>query len=241
MKTETPELNDLRRITGTERPPSRSRISPAGRALLALLATCLVALVVVACGGNLTAGGFGEVEVTVSGDAPDADQGSVWPSEAPGLLSTGPAPSSHDDEPEGKLEIEFLLYLIRGDGSLVEVDDKEIEVELDLAGFFEADAVTAILPADRYVGIRIQFTEIEVEVERGVIINGIPITGPVEVELEDDETITIERPLDVVLEEGGRVQILLDMNARVWLAAMDPDLQRVAERVFSDAIRVVVR
>jgi hypothetical protein len=197
------------------------------------------------------------VEVSVTADAPDTLAQGAWPSGANPMASMVPSPDGapasasqdpvawsddDDDDPEGKLELEFLLYLIRDDGALVEVDDKEIEVELDLAGFFEADAVRTILPAGRYVGLRVKFTEIEVEVDGGVIIDGVPITGPIEVELEDDEFITIERPLNVVLEDGGRrIEILLDMNARVWLAAIDPDLRKVAERVFAEAIRVVVR
>jgi hypothetical protein len=145
------------------------------------------------------------------------------------------------EEPEGKLEIEFILSLIDDRGEVIPVDDKEIEVELDLAGFFEADAVLAVMPARRYVGLRVDFTEIEVEVARGVVIDGVPIQGRIEIELEDDEVVTVERPLDIVLPEGGRIQVLLDLNTRTWLRAIDPDLRTVAERVFADAIRVVAR
>jgi len=193
-------------------------------------------LLVSGCGGNLTPGGFGEVEVSVSADAPDA---MVLPSAA--LARSVVARDDDIEEPEGKLEIEFILSLIDDRGEVIPVSDKEIEVELDLAGFFEADAVRAVMPARRYVGLRVDFTEIEVEVARGVVIDGVPIQGRIEIELEDDEVVTVERPLDIVLPEGGRIQVLLDLNTRTWLRAIDPDLRTVAERVFADAIRVVAR
>jgi len=147
----------------------------------------------------------------------------------------------HEDEPEGSLKIEFILSLIDEEGQVIAVGDQEVEIELDLGGFLEADAVLAVIPARRYVGMRVDFTEIDVQVDRGVIIDGVPIQGPIVIELEDDEVVTVERPIDIVLSEGGRVYVLLDLNARTWLRAIDPDLRTVAERVFADAIRVVTR
>jgi hypothetical protein len=228
-------------------PPGIPSPHPGGlvlRAMRAVGAACL-GLALGSCGGNVTAGGFGEVQVTVSGDAPTSHTvslaGAGRAGSAPGDSPVVAFDHEDDDPPEGKLEIEFLLYLLRADGSAVEVSDKEIEVELDLAGFVERDVVHALVPAERYVGIRILFTELEVEVDRGVIIDGVVITGPIEVELEDDEIIEVERAVDLHVLEGGVVEVLLDMNARIWLAAIDPDLRRVAERVVAEAIRVEVR
>lgn len=226
--------------------PHRSTTpSPLGKGARILargVAWTLMGLLLLACAGNITAGGFGEVQVIVSGDADD-EPASVAVSQDPrtGSMAASIALYDDDDEPEGKLEIEFLASLIRSDGEMIPVDDKEIEVEVDLAGFFEADAVRATLPAGRYVALQIEFTEIEVEVERGVIVDGVEITGPIEVELEDDESILVQRELDALLVDGGRLDILLDMNARTWLRAIDPDLRNVAQQVFAEAISVEVR
>lgn len=206
----------------------------------AVLLIVLMSLLAPGC-GNITAGGFGEVSVSVVGDDPETGGAVTLDLDAPGSLSRVSIGLSHDDEPEGKLEIEFLASLVNSRGDVVPIDDKEIEVELDLVGFFEADAVVARLPADHYIALRIEFTEIEVEVDRGVVIDGIEIQGPIEIELEDDESIIIERSLDARLLDGGRIDVLLDMNARTWLAAIDPDLRTVAERVFSQAIAIRVR
>jgi hypothetical protein len=204
---------------------------------------CIAVLSVWAC-GNITAGGFGEVRVTVTGDAEDEHlSASATLDPRTGLFATTIAMDHDDeeDEPEGRLEFEFLAWLVRADGTLAELGDQEIEVEVDLSGFIERDAVETLLPAGRYVALRIEFTEVEVQVDAGVVIDGQVITGPIDIALEDDESITVERDVDLDLMDGGRIDILLDMNARTWLRAIDPDLKVVAERVFADAIAVSVR
>ncbi len=213
------------------------------RAVRASIAASL-ALALGSCGGNVTAGGFGEVQVTVSGDAPDTQGASPthFRSLSPAFGSVPRmAGDDHEDDPEGNIEMEILLYLLRADGGAVAVTDTEIRVELDLAGSVERDVVRTQVPAQHYVGVRILFTELEVEVDGGVIINGVAIKGPIEVELEDDEVIEVERALNLQVRDGERIEVLLDMNARIWLAAIDPDLRVVAERVVAEAIRVQVR
>jgi len=207
------------------------------------------------CGGSLTAGGFAELEVVVTGDAGQA--AAAVPGRAlggetrtPGHPGGGGEPgrtprvTAFDDDdngPEGEIELEFLLFLRRPDGSEFQITREEIEVEVDLGGSFEADALRTEIPAERFTALRIVFTEIEVEIESGVIINGVPLTGPIDVELGDDERIEVVRPLLLDPRDGDRVAILLDINAGSWLQSIDPDLRRLAERFFADAISVVVR
>jgi hypothetical protein len=195
------------------------------------------------CGGNLTAGGLtGETSVTVSGDAPD-------PAAAPTPARiAGPGPFSvhaveeedDDDEPEGEIEAEFLLFLEDADGGSVSLSDGELRVAVDVQGEREADAVQAVVPAAQYTALRIVFTEIEIEVESGLVIDGVPVVGDLEVELED-ATLTVVRPLSLELEDGGRAELLVDLNAEAWLVAADPDLRRIAEEVFAQAVTVSIR
>lgn len=266
------------------------------------------------CGGSLTAGGFAEVDVAVSGDAPGGgasaisprpraalqglpDGGALHPgptpwgpvavvsdgitrrlgaalrgptagvspgaqAASPGFtvtlpphprpepdappagstsVSTPPTLRDDDDAPEGEIELEFRLYLVRADGSEEPLAPTDLEVEVDLSGQLEVDAVRSSVPADSYTGLRIVFTEIEVEIDRGVIIDGVPVLGRIDVELEDDQRLEVLRPLDLRLEDGDRVELLVDINAGVWLQAIDPELRNVAEQVFGQAITVVVR
>ena len=232
-----------RREGGEARPVRPSRQAILSRSLWSLP---LLLLGLGGCGGNLTAGGLtGETSVTVSGDAPD-------PAAAPAAARiAGPDPfagraveddddDEDDDEPEGEIEAEFLLFLEDADGGSVSLSDEELRVAVDVQGEREADAVQAVVPAARYTALRIVFTEIEIEVESGLVIDGVPVVGDLEVELED-ATLTVVRPLSLDLDDGGRAELLVDLNAEAWLVAADPDLRRIAEEIFAQAVTVSVR
>jgi len=195
-----------------------------------------MSLLIGGCGGNLTAGGFGEATVTVSGDSPGTG-GAFAPAAQLVVSDLGRA---EQDEPEGEIEAEFLLFLVDGDGNAVSLSESELKVEVDVEGEREVDAARATVPATLYSGLRIVFTKIEVEVEAGLIVNGVPLLGPVEVELED-ATLTVERPVNLLIRDGDLVEMLVDLNTATWLEAVDPDLRTVAEAVFAGAISVVVR
>jgi hypothetical protein len=186
--------------------------------------------------GNLTAGGLnGVAEVAVSGDVP----GTLSPALPVGTGPTLAAANDHDS-PEGEVEVEFQLFLERANGKSVPLSDDDIRVRVDLRGRQEADVVNRAVPAVRYTGLRIVFTEIEAEVDSGLVIDGQVVSGAVRVELED-ATLTVVKPLALEIEDGERVQLLIDLNASIWLQAVDPDLKRVAEDFFANALDLVVR
>lgn len=188
--------------------------------------------------GNLTAGGLtGEAEVAVSGDVPGTQgSGDRIDPMPPSFV----AAASSDNEPEGEVEVEFLLFLEGADGTSLALSDEEIRVRVDLRGRQEADVVSRQIPSKRYTGLRIVFTEIEAEVDSGLVINGQVISGAVEVRLEDI-SLTVLRPLSLEVGEGERMLLLIDLNAAVWLEAVNPDLNQVAEDFFAEALNVVVR
>ena len=111
-----------------------------------------------------------------------------------------------------------------------------------LAGMaaLQVDAVRRTVPAQRYSDLRIVFTDIKVEVDRGLVVDGRDVTGEIRVELEDGP-VTVERSLPLDLGEGQSVELLLDLNTQSWLRAVDPDLHRVDYRVFAEAIAVRIR
>ena len=199
-------------------------------ALLSTTASC----------GNLTAGGAtGEARIILSGDAPDP---------TPGFLSTasviqledGPGSTDHDDSPEGEVEAEFRMYLVAETGALVELTEGEARVRVDLEGIEEPEVASRVIDATGYSTLRIVFTEIEAEVDAGLIINGVPVTGEIRVELED-LTLTVDRALELDLSENEVVELLVDLNAAGWLQAVDPVTATVDPQVFADLITVTVR
>lgn len=197
-----------------------------------LLAAC--AALLVGC-GNLTVGGQdGEVEVVVSGDA--ADPSGTSPPSAASVISR----QQEDDDAEGELEAEFTLTLIEEGGRAVPLTEQPIQIEVDVRGSREVDVVRRTVPAVRYEALRIDFTDIEVEIESGLVIDGVPVVGEIEVELEG-ETLTITRPIQLDLGEGDVVELLVDLNSQSWLRATDPDLRRVARAIVRDAIAIRIR
>ena len=222
----------------------------------AILAATLGWVSVTAGCGNLTAGGVAEAEVTVSGDAPDQGSGAdtyrrpslaailPWPGLGASARSAAPGPVSQgaprDDEPEGEVEVEFGIFLVTADGPVIPLDE-EVRVRVDLRGRTEAQAVRRrTIPAARYSAIRVVFTEIEAEVEEGLVIGGRPVRGPVEVELEGEDLVVEEGP-EFEVTDGSVVEVLIDLNSTAWLRAADPARNRVARNIFRNALRLRVR
>ena len=215
--------------------PVRSRATLA-RGLLPLMTLWLLS----GC-GNLTAGGFGEARVVANGDAPDASV------PAASILAAAPLRTAHDTtdgddevDPEGSLRMRFRLYLESDGGVLVGLSRDELQAELDLEGTVEADVVRASVPTDVYRALRIVFDEVQVEVRRGVVIDGQTVTGEVDIEFED---LTVERAVNLTVLEGSVVELLLDLNAATWLQWVDVTTQPYSVRPedFAEAFTVEVR
>lgn len=221
-----------------------------GRRLTGALLLAGGLAVLTAC-GNLTAGGIGEATVVMSGDAPDestAPQSAIvsqpaktqsWEPAGTDLGTSDPAPTDHDDA-EGQLEADLTVYLVSAEGELTPVTDGEVEVRLDLDGVEEPEIGSRTVNATSYSALRMVFTEIEAQVEAGLIIDGQPVTGPIDVEI-DDVTLTVEKALSLEVADGERVELLIDLNAESWLLAVDPVTNTVDAQTFADLVTVRVR
>lgn len=213
--------------TTRDAPHARSGL---GAAMLAVFLTSFLS----GC-GNLTAGGFGEAKVVANGDAPET---TVQTAE----VLSGPATTSHEGEedidPEGEIDLEFRLYLESPTGASLDLANRDLQIELELDGSIEADVITARVPANSYSGLRIAFSEIEIDVQAGVIIDGQAVTGPVDIEFEDLELLL---PLNLTVLDGSVVEILIDMNAATWLAFVDPITKTVQPEDFAEAVTVRLR
>ncbi len=203
--------------------------------------TLLLLAVATAC-GNLTPGGIGEATVAVTGNVPapvpssPAGVGAIRePSSTPSLDED----EDEADEAEGEVHVRFLVSLVTETGSQIGLGDGEIEVEVDLQGANEMEAVREVIPTGRYTELRLVFTEISAELDPGSLINGQPIVGGIDVELED-VSLLVTRPLDLDVGDGDSVLLRIDLNAPAWLNAVDPVLLTVDESVFAGLINVVI-
>ena len=213
--------------------PARASARILGILLLGASAAC----------GNLTAGGAtGEAYVVLSGDAADPVPtlaSGVERVTAASATAAARGPSSADS-PEGEIEVELNLFLVSEDGDLVSLTDTEVRVRVDLEGVRESEIADRVVSAVRYTGLRMVFTEIEAEVDAGLIINGVPVTGPIRVEF-DDISLTFTKAIDVAVGDNERVGLVIDLNAAAWLQAVDPVTATVDPQVFVDLVTVSVR
>jgi hypothetical protein len=218
------------------RTTNRGRIRQAGLGFGGLSTVLLCAC------GNLTAGGVGGAEVFVSGDAPDAALAAPCAAAA-GCHPVAPASRApalaDDDAPEGEIEVELRIYVEADDGAVVELTNGAIDVQVDIGGVEEPRIADSSLPAGRYTTLRIVFSEIEVEVDAGLVIGGVPVVGPIEV--ERDGVLEVTRAIDLTVESGSSRVVVVDLNAADWLQAVDPTALTVDAAVFAERIAIVVR
>jgi len=198
--------------------------------------------------GNVTVGGYSEVSVNVSGDAPAPTP--TAPA-VPAQMAVAPmadvqtpdasSPLRTEGEAEGEIEADFRLFLISETGTSVQLGNgDDIRVKIDTQGSTEAEPVkNQLIAAGRYTELRIVFTKIQVEVSQGLVIDGQEITGEVDVELSGSD-LPVTRPLDLVAVDGSMVTMRVDLNAQSWLTAVDPATQTINEDVFADLVDVVV-
>lgn len=200
----------------------------------------LVGLVVLMAGcGNLTAGGFGEAEVTASGNAESETAAPTGPARAAiqDGSTGGPQPVGVAGALVGTLEVELTLFLDAADGSSVALTPGgAVLAELDLAGGEERVALERV-PAGAYTALRMVFTSVEADVVSGLLIDGLPFTGPVSVALPGG-TLAVERPVAVEVREDERVTLLVDFDADAWLTELDPFTRTVEGGVFAAEVDV---
>lgn len=205
---------------------------PGGLAALAL------AWAFVGCGGNLTSGGFGDVEVLVSSDEVEEVQAATT---AAILAELGvPAGSSHTDPIVGTLTVRMRSFARRGIGDFVELTDGVQELTLSLDDPVSVEVARRSVPAGRYDAVRTFFGRIEAYIESGLVIDGVPIEGRVPVDLGGDGFSVVTYTGFDVFEDVPTV-VAIDMQSRLWLRLASAVLQRVDLDDFRRIFRVRVR
>ena len=109
-----------------------------------------------------------------------------------------------------------------------------------LQGVREPEVARQVVTAATYKALRIVFTEIETEIDAGVVINGVPVMGPVEIEIEDT-VVTVDRSLNLTIGDAEVAVLVVDLNAASRLKALDHVSATVDAQVFANLITVVVQ
>ena len=220
--------------------PSKSIIpSPGSRGGNRGLRRLVLAFVLVLAGcGNVTSGGFGDVEVLVSSDEVEDVQATA----ASALYSQlgAPAGSSHADDIVGTLTVRLRSFARRGVGDFVELTDGVQEVTLPLGDPVAVEIARRAVPAGRYDAVRTFFGRVEANIESGLVIDGVPIEGTVSVDLGGEGFSMVTYTGFDVWEDGPTV-VAIDMQSRLWLRLANAVLGRVDLEDFRRIFRVRVR
>lgn len=213
------------------------------------IARCALALLLVlgGCGVELVGGGQrGETEVVMT-DSPESGTSSASraPSRAlaPAPAEDGAPDAVSDDGGDqqvavatGSLDVRATAALLSNDGDPLQLTTGSTRVELELG---EADSVRVALrslQAATYSGVRITFTQIQANLQTAVMTTaGALLEGEISVDLSAGP-LTIDVPLNVVIEDDERTTLVVDLNSHLWLAYANP----VTRRVSPDRVRAAV-
>jgi hypothetical protein len=188
--------------------------------------------------GNVTSGGFGDVEVLVSSD----EVADIQETAASALYSQlgAPAKSSHTDSIVGTLTLRLRSFARRGVGDFVELTDGVQEVTLPLNDPQAVEVARRAVPTGRYDAVRTFFGRIEANIESGLVIDGEPVEGTVSVELAGEGFSTVTYTGFDVWENSPTV-IAVDLQSRLWLRLTNAVLNRVDLEDFRRIFCVRVR
>lgn len=199
--------------------------------------------------GDLTSGGFGEVEVEVSADSTVAADmaGSEAAALQPSVAGTPAAAGSRIAAPAqlgpivGRLTVRVRVLVRHGPASWLEVTDGFQEIELTLTGGGSTVVARRSLPAGRYDRVMLVFGGVVAEVVRGLVVDGDTIRGTIPVELGTDRRLALVRDVGFDVVEGTTSGLVVEMRASRWLRRVNRILRRVAASDFGELLRIRVR
>jgi len=189
--------------------------------------------------GNVTSGGFGDVEVVLSSDEVEG----LGQAATSALLvsSGGPDGTSHLGPIEGTLTIRVRSFARLGLADLVELTDGVQELTLSLSDPQPVEIARRPLPEGRYEGVRTFFGRIEANISRGLIVDGDTIRGTVTVDLGPAGNFSVVTLTPFEVRGHTPTVVAIEMQSRIWLRLVDAVLRRVDLDDFRRVFRVQVR
>jgi hypothetical protein len=198
---------------------------------------CLIGTLTFLVGcGNLTSGGFGEVEVVLT-----SDEVAELQEAARSMVLADAEATSHGSTVEGTLTVRVRSYARRGPGDFVELTDGVQEVTVSLSDPEPVEIARRPMPTGSYDAVRTFFGRIEANIESGLVIDGIPIIGTVPVDLSPTGTLSVVTLTGFEVVESTPTVVAIEMQSRVWLRLVDAVLRRVDLEDFRRVLRVRVR
>lgn len=177
---------------------------------------------------SIVGGGAAEAEVSVYADG-GAD------------ALSGPALQSAEAF-EGTIRIRLRAFLVSGPFPIA-ISGGDQEVEVDLTGGAPATLETFRLSPGIYHGVRVVFSDVRAELTAGLGSGESGGGGVVTVDLGDQGALTVEEDLQILLRDGLRLRVDLELRAPTWLTsvAANPHPRIVSAEDFLAAVQIDIR
>lgn len=196
--------------------------------------------------GNLTSGGFGEVEVVLTSQAVEELDAALHRAAALSLAPHAEAPSQASNsnlslgppQLEGTLLVRVRSFALDGSRGGVELTNGLQEVTLSLRDPVPVELARRELPEGEYRGVRTVLGRVEAVVVQGLDMNGVPVTGTIQVDLGPTGTLDIRTDTPFQVRAGDGTQVALEMRSRVWLRLVDAARRVVPEEALRNALRI---
>jgi hypothetical protein len=206
-----------------------------------LFCTVAAAILTGAC-GNLTSGGFGDLEVVVAVDSVAALQQAPAPTfqmvSSSGVLEPGRQTSSSGMALlDGTLNMRVQVFALTGRDFPIEVTEGVQEVIMPLSGAVPVVLARKSLPTGTYLAIRTVFLHVEAVVDGGLIVDGVPIRGPVRVDLGQGSRLIVDTPITLTIDEDVPARINVDLHTMRWIRLLNQD-RRVRAEDFQGQVTV---
>ena len=188
--------------------------------------------------GNVTSGGYGDVEVVLSSEEVSDFQetaSSIF------LASMGAPERAPGDSIVGTLTVSVRSFARRGLGDFVELTDGIQEVTVSLGDPQPIEIARRPMPAGSYDAVRTFFGRIEANIVSGLVIDGQSITGTIPVDLGATGTFSVVTYSGFEVWEDSPTVVAIEMQSRIWLRLVNAVRRRVDLDDFRQVLRVRVR
>lgn len=197
--------------------------------LLALAAAALLA----GCSDATGTAGSGDAQMQVAAVGDDGGT-SAYRAQEEG------APRFSTTTAEGTVDFRARVYVQTQAGGWVELTGGAAQqAVIDASGrtgsvLFASSHVSA----GTYTRVRVVFEQVKANVNGSMSISTGLLSGAVNVDMQGDGNVTVERQVSASVSAGGTAHLLIDLNSDVWLNQASATAHTVSEAAFAGAVQV---
>ena len=203
----------------------------------ATLFALAAAAVLAGCSGDATgstgSGGGGRMQVNAIGDR--------GPGTTANRMTDGSEPHYATTTAQGTVDFNARVYVQTQAGGWVELTGGAAQhAVVDASG--QAGSVlfaSSNVQAGAYTHVRVVFEQVHANMSGSMQVSTGLLTGSVNVDMQGDGSVTVERQVSASVNAGSTASLLIDLNSDVWLNQASASSHTVSEAAFAGAVQVI--